>query len=99
MRIRSRPEMPRPAISKSGDGQPRDPDNGPQQAEPHQHGGDQPDATRASLLVLGQLARQNRDEDDVVDPEDDLEKCQSDEGDGQFHERSWNVAYSTAIGS
>ena len=40
----------------------------------------QPDAPRLPLLRLRQLAAQDRDEDDVVDAEDDLEKGQRDEG-------------------
>ena len=38
------------------------------------HGAEQPEPPRPLLLVLGQLARQDRDEDDVVDTEHDLEE-------------------------
>ena len=53
-------------------------------ASAHHHRGDQADAARALLLLLRQLGRQDRDEDDVVDPENDLQERQRDERDGQF---------------
>ena len=62
----------------------------------------QPDAARALLLILRQLPRQDRDEDDVVDAEDDLEERQRDERDEQLghrevappnlHLRAWRPA-------
>ena len=40
-----------------------------------------PSAARPRLLLVRQLARQDRDEDDVVDAEDDLEEGERGEGD------------------
>ena len=71
-------------------GQPRNPENRPEQPDAHHHRGDRADPAGALLLLLRELARQNRDEDDVVDPENNLEK-------GQGNERNEPVpAWSTA---
>ena len=81
IRIRSRPEIPLPEQLEQRLGQPGDPDDRPQQRDPHHHRGDQADAARALLLLLRQFRRQDRDEDDVVHAEDDFEEGQRDEGD------------------
>ena len=48
-------------------------------SDPHDHRGQQAGPPRAVAALARQLARQNRDEDDVVDAEDDLEERQRDE--------------------
>ena len=42
---------------------------------------DSPSRARALLLLRRQLARQDRDEHDVVDPEDDLHRGQGQQAD------------------
>ena len=65
-------------------GEADDPGNRQQQQDPHQHRRQQADPPRPRLLVVRQLARQNGDEDDVVDAEDHLEEGQRDEGEEAF---------------
>ena len=43
-------------------------------ADAHHHRRDETDPAGALLLLLRELARQDRDEDDVVHPENDLEE-------------------------
>ena len=59
--------------------QPDDPRNREEQHDPHQHRAEQTRAPRARLIAGGQLAGKNRNEDDVVDAEDDFEKRERDE--------------------
>jgi hypothetical protein len=52
-----------------------------QQREPHDHGEPEAEPARDQRLVLRQPAGDDRDEDQVVDPEDDLECDQGREAD------------------
>jgi hypothetical protein len=62
-------------------GEPDDPGQGEQQRDADEHGEREPDASRPRLLLDRELARQNRDEHDVVDAEHDLERRQRRERD------------------
>src|SRR5829696_6694654 len=55
------------------------PRNRHQQQNAHHHRGHQPGAPRLQLIRRRQLARQDRDEDDVVDAENDFEEGERDE--------------------
>ena len=57
-------------------GQPHHPRNRQQQADADEHRQRQAQLARPLALLLRQLPRQDRDEDDVVDAEDDLEDGQ-----------------------
>jgi hypothetical protein len=52
-----------------------------EEADPHQHREREAEAPRARALLLRELPGQDREEDQVVDPEDDLEEGQGQEGD------------------
>ena len=54
-------------------GQLHDPDQGQQQADSHEHGEPEAQQPAAGTLRFGQPAGQYRNENDVVDPEHDLE--------------------------
>jgi hypothetical protein len=58
-----------------------DPADREQQEDPHDHGGAQADDSRAVLLFGRQLPGEDADEDDVVDPEHDLQDRERQEGD------------------
>ena len=69
-------------------------------SDAHDHRAEQPDAARPRLLAARQLAREDRDEDDVVDAEHDLEHGQRDERDPDLagwssspcvRSRAWSV--------
>ena len=51
-----------------------DPGEGEEEQDAHAHGAGEAEGAGAWLLVAGQLADQDGDEDDVVDAEDDFEK-------------------------
>ena len=81
-RIRSRPEIALPSTREQRRGQAHHPgDRGQQQPEPRDHRQRQAPAPRPLAVLLAQLPRQDRDEDDVVDAEDDLEHRQRQQGD------------------
>ena len=62
-------------------GEADDPAQDEQQADAHPHRRDDADPADEVALTLGQLARDDRDEDDVVDAQDDLEGGQRQQGD------------------
>ena len=77
IRIRSRPEIVAgPTTVNSGSVSRTIQTIENSSSDAHEHGRDQADPARALLLFLGQLAGQDRNEDDVVDAEDDLENGQ-----------------------
>ena len=55
-----------------------------EQQDPRPHREREPDRAGARLLGIGEFAGENRDEDDVVDAEDDLERREGEEGDPGF---------------
>ena len=61
--------------------QTHDQGDGEEQQDAGQHGQCQPELTGLLPLILWQPVRQDRDEDDVVDPEDDLEDRERGKGD------------------
>ena len=69
---------------EQGLGEVHDPGDGQEQQNPRPHRDRQPEGAGALLLRLGQPARENRNEDDVVDAEDDLERREGEEGDPGF---------------
>ena len=83
IRIRSRPEISwltnveREQRLRQAD----DPGQDQQQADPHEHRQEQADHARLPLLLGRQLVDQDRDEDDVVDAQHQLERGQRQEGD------------------
>ena len=81
MRIRSRHENSWPAIVNAGCGQADDPRDGQQQQDAHAHRQAQADVAGSVALVGRQPGDEDRDEDDVVDAEDDLQQGQRQEGD------------------
>ena len=58
-----------------------DPGNRQQQQDAQDDRDREPETARGRLLLLRQVLRDDRDEDDVVDPEHDLEHHQSGEAD------------------
>ncbi len=67
---------PRDLLAKDGEERRRelhDPAEREQQQDPHQHRQHQTDLAGPLLLGLGELSRQDGEEDDVVDAQDDLE--------------------------
>ena len=84
MRIKSRPEISLLQHVEQRRRQVRHPGDREQQRDAHDHRREHAHAPRPLLLVLRQLARQDRHEDDVVDAEDDLENGQRDERDEKF---------------
>ena len=81
-------------------GQLHDPGDRQQQQDAHHHRRHQPDPAGALLLGRRQLAGEDRDEDHVVDAEDDLEHGQRDErdqsvcGEKCIHDWSWSIVQS-----
>ncbi len=61
-----------------------DPGERGEQRDAHDHRARQADATGTPLLLTGKLARQDGDEDDVVDAEDDLEHRQREQAQPRF---------------
>jgi hypothetical protein len=59
--------------------QPDDPGNREQQRDPHRHGREQTCSPGTPLLGRWEFSRENRNEDDVVDAENDFEKSEGDE--------------------
>ena len=73
-----------------------DPGEHRQQPDPREHRSRQPDAPRAPLLLRRKSPGEDRDENDVVDAEDDLQHRQRDEGDDDFgHEASLSLEESS----
>ena len=70
--------------------QPDHPADGEQQQDAHAHGREQAHLSRSGLLLHGQLAREDRDEHDVVDAQHDLEGRERDQGDPGI--RDWSAA-------
>ena len=68
-------------------GQSDDPGCREQQANPHEHRERQPENTSPLLLLLRQLAREDRDEHDVVDAQHELENKKGEEGDPEIRAR------------
>ena len=62
-------------------GEIRDPVDHQKQEDPHHRGTSEAQATRQSLLFFRQAPTENRQEDDVVDPQNDFQRRQGDEGD------------------
>jgi hypothetical protein len=60
--------------------QPDQPGDGREQNQPQDEGKADPEPADPLALSLGQLVRQDRDEDEVVDSEHDLHHQQGDEG-------------------
>ena len=81
IRIRSRPEISCPSTVNSGVDQADDPGQHQQQADAHEHRHEQAEAAREFAPLLRQLVDQDRDEDDVVDAEHELERGERREGD------------------
>ena len=71
-RIRSRPETPWPSTAEERRGEAHHPRDREQQEHADAQGQDQPEPAGELAPGLGQAADQDRDEDDVVDAEDDL---------------------------
>src|SRR5690606_21221219 len=65
-------------------GQAHDPGDRQQQQDPRAHRQRQTEEARLGLLLLGQARYQDRDEDDVVDTEDDFQGGQGQERDPDF---------------
>jgi hypothetical protein len=73
-----------PGKRQAADGKQRlgerdDPGDHGQQADAHQHGQRQPEQARAVALFGRELFREDRDEDDVIDPQDDFEDDEGEE--------------------
>src|SRR5690606_20156425 len=62
-------------------GEADDPRQSEQKEYASDHGQREADRAGSSLLLRRQLPRQDRDEDDIVDTEDDLERCEREERD------------------
>ena len=73
-----------PGDGKEGRRQARQPGQGEQEQDAGDHGQPQPQLALLAPAAPGQLPGQDGDEDDVVDPEDDLER-------GERHERDPGV--------
>src|SRR6185295_11080486 len=65
-------------------GETHDPGERQQQENPRNHGQCEANGARAGLLAGRKFARQDADENDIVDPEDDLENRQCKERDPSF---------------
>ena len=81
IRIRSRHENSMPAIGEHRRGQPDDPRDREQQQDAHHHREAEADDPGAVALLRRQPLDEDRDEDDVVDAEHDLEHRQGQQGD------------------
>ena len=81
MRITSRHENSFPAMREERLRQADDPGDRQQQQDPHPHRQPQADVPGLIALVRGEALDEDRDEDDVVDAEDDLEHGQRQQGD------------------
>ena len=53
----------------------RDPGNRKQQQDPHDHGKTEANSACSLLLMCREFSGQDRDENDVVDAEDEFENC------------------------
>ena len=84
MRIRSRPEISWPSDREQRRGQPDQPGQHEQEPDAHEHREEQADAPRELAPLGRQLVDQDRDEDDVVDAEHELERGQRGKGDPGF---------------
>src|SRR5690606_28524308 len=62
-------------------GQADDPGDGEEQEDPNHHRQTKPEVAGSRLLFLGQLPREDRDEDDVVDPEHHFQQGEGEQGD------------------
>src|SRR6185503_20979274 len=79
---------------EEGGGQAAQPGQGKQQQDARAHRQQQAGAPRRQLLRRGQLSRQDRDEDDVVDAEDDLEKGERRQRDQGFRRQPFSHSWS-----
>jgi hypothetical protein len=61
-------------------GEAHDPGDGEEQQDAHAHRGEQAGAPRLALLIDRQLARQDGDEDDVVDAQHHLQEGECEQG-------------------